>query len=73
MLRELWSALLRRALASGARSADHERVFFQLSGFTLRPGFGYPLDDWRAEQTFGLFKDLVQFHAEKPVLDASSG
>jgi molecular chaperone DnaK (HSP70) len=63
VLRELWTSL-----HSGAtrrrRSADHERVFFQLSGFGLRPGFGYPLDDWRAEQTFRMFDDLVQFHAE---------
>lgn len=64
-LRELWGALFAGA-GKRRRSADHERVFFQLAGFTLRPGFGYPLDAWRAEQTFTLFKELVQFHAEKP-------
>ena len=37
------------------RSADHERVWFQLAGYTLRPGFGYPLDEWRCEQTAALF------------------
>jgi molecular chaperone DnaK (HSP70) len=65
VLRELWSALFSGA-AKRRRSADHERVFFQLAGFMLRPGFGYPLDAWRADQTFRFFKDLVQFHAEKP-------
>jgi hypothetical protein len=66
VLRELWSALYAGA-SKRRRSADHERVFFQLLGFCLRPGFGYPLDAWRCEQTFALFKDLVQFHTEKPV------
>ncbi|HZA50678.1 MAG TPA: Hsp70 family protein [Myxococcaceae bacterium] len=65
VLRELWTSLHSGA-ARRRRSSDHERVFFQLSGFALRPGFGYPLDDWRAEQTFRLFEDLVQFHSEAP-------
>jgi len=66
VLRELWSALYAGA-GKRRRSEDHERVFFQLLGFSLRPGFGYPLDDWRAEQTWKLFKDLVTHHQEKPV------
>ena len=32
---------------SRKRSADHERVFWQLAGFTIRPGFGDPLDPGR--------------------------
>jgi molecular chaperone DnaK (HSP70) len=66
VLRELWSALLAGA-SKRRRSADHERVFFSHVGYTLRPGFGYPLDGWRAEQTFALFDQLVQFHTEKAV------
>jgi hypothetical protein len=66
VLREMWGAL-----HSGAgrrrRSADHERVWFQLAGYTLRPGFGYPLDEWRCEQTAALFAPGVAFHKEKPV------
>ncbi len=64
VLRELWSTALAGA-TKRRRSEDHERVFFQLAGFALRPGFGYPLDGWRAEQLFALFKDGVQFHPEK--------
>jgi hypothetical protein len=64
VLRELWSALFSGA-AKRRRSPDHERIFFHLLGFTLRPGFGYPLDPWRAEQCFRLFNDKVQFHTEK--------
>jgi hypothetical protein len=66
LLRELWSTLFAGA-KTRRRSADHERVFFQLLGYSLRPGFGYPLDEWRCEQTFRLFADSVNFHAEQPV------
>lgn len=64
VLRELWTALFAGA-SKRRRSADHERVFFHLLGYALRPGVGYPLDAWRAEQTFTLFKDAVQHHAEQ--------
>jgi molecular chaperone DnaK (HSP70) len=66
LLRELWSALYANA-KNRRRSADHERVFFQLAGYSLRPGFGYPLDEWRCEQTFRLFAEGVRFHDEQPV------
>ena len=66
LLRELWSTLYAGA-SRRRRSADHERVFFQLAGYSLRPGFGYPLDEWRCEQTFLLFNHSVKFHAEQPV------
>lgn len=65
LLREMWSALFAGA-SKRRRSADHERVFFQLLGYSLRPGFGYPLDGWRSEESFRLFKDLLTFHQEKP-------
>jgi molecular chaperone DnaK (HSP70) len=66
LLRELWSALHAGA-GRRRRSADHERVWFQLTGYTLRPGFGYPLDEWRSEQTAKLFAQGLGFHKEKPV------
>jgi len=66
LLRELWSALHAGA-GRRRRSADHERVWFQLTGYTLRPGFGYPLDEWRCEQTAALFAQGVASHKEKPV------
>ncbi|OJT23071.1 molecular chaperone DnaK [Archangium sp. Cb G35] len=66
VLRELWSTLFAGA-SKRRRTADHERVFYSLTGYTLRPGFGYPLDHWRAEQTFTLFEPLVQHHTEKSV------
>jgi molecular chaperone DnaK (HSP70) len=66
VLRELWATLLACA-GKRRRSAEHERIFFQLFGFTLRPGFGYPLDEWRCEQSARLFAEGVQFHQEKIV------
>ena len=65
-LRELWSVLFAGA-GRRRRSAEHERVFFQLLGYSLRPGFGYPLDDWRCEETAKLFSESIQFHSDKAV------
>jgi hypothetical protein len=66
VLRELWTPLW-AGVAKRRRSADHEKVMFQLLGYSLRPGVGYPLDGWRVEQTFGLFKELLTNHGEQPI------
>jgi molecular chaperone DnaK (HSP70) len=62
-VREKWDAPLLRALFGpllhGARrrrrTLPHERTWFSLVGYTLRPGFGDPLDAWRMEQMWELF------------------
>ncbi len=67
--RSLWTTPLLRAmfttLLEGAkfrrRSESHERVWLSLIGFCLRPGFGYPLDDWRVEQLWNLYAHGIQF------------
>jgi molecular chaperone DnaK (HSP70) len=66
VLRELWTPLW-AGVGKRRRSADHEKVMFQLLGYSLRPGVGYPLDPWRVEQTFTLFKDLLTNHGEQPL------
>lgn len=66
LLRELFGSLLAGAKRR-RRSADHERVWFNLTGYSLRPGFGYPLDDWRTTQLWELFRDGVQFQPEAQV------
>ncbi|MDD1623716.1 MAG: hsp70 family protein [Methylococcaceae bacterium] len=43
------------------RSENHERVWLSLTGFCLRPGFGYPLDDWRVEQLWKSYPQGIQF------------
>jgi molecular chaperone DnaK (HSP70) len=60
LLRELFSALW-DAAAKRRRSAAHERVWFNLVGYSLRPGFGYPLDDWRVRELWSIYRQGVQF------------
>ena len=59
LLRQLFDALLARARGRH-RSVEHERAWLNLAGYCLRPGFGYPLDDWRIEQLWPLFEHGVQ-------------
>lgn len=53
------------ALAPGRnarrRSPDHERVFWQLAGFCLRPGFGDPHDPSRIESIAYLAAERLAF------------
>jgi len=62
--RELWGVVFGGA-QKRRRSADHERVFFQLAGFCLRPGFGAPLDEWRVGELWKIFQPGVQYVTEK--------
>ena len=64
VLRELFGVLLEGAKYR-RRSEQHERLWLSLSGFCLRPGFGYPLDDWRVEQLWKLYAEGLQFVNEK--------
>ncbi len=54
VLRALWEPL--KDLRGGrGKSAAHEARWYNLVGYTLRPGLGYPLDDWRVKETWRLF------------------
>jgi molecular chaperone DnaK (HSP70) len=66
LLRELFGALWARA-GRRRRSADHERLWLNLTGYCVRPGFGYPLDEWRIEQLWSLFDDGIQYVNEGQV------
>ncbi len=71
--RDSWSSAVSRELfglvLAGSqkrrRSADHERIWFQMTGFTLRPGFGAPLDDWRVGELWKLHDQGVQYVTDK--------
>jgi molecular chaperone DnaK (HSP70) len=63
LVRELWAAL-HAGRARRRRSADHERVWNQLTGWCLRPGFGAPLDAWRAQETWQAFAEGLQYQGE---------
>lgn len=60
LLRELADTLLEGSKFR-RRSPEHERTWLSLTGFCLRPGFGYPLDEWRIEQVWPLYRQGLQF------------
>jgi molecular chaperone DnaK (HSP70) len=66
LLRRLFDALMERAKGR-RRSNEHERVWLNLAGWCLRPGFGHPLDEWRIEQLWALFEAGVQYHKDSQV------
>jgi molecular chaperone DnaK (HSP70) len=67
--RSTWSTELARELfdvvapkhRARRRSEDHERVYWLLSGYCLRPGFGHPLDSRRIALLEPLFHQGLQF------------
>jgi molecular chaperone DnaK (HSP70) len=61
--RALFDALIPEPRAR-KRSLDHERVFWQLAGFCLRPGFGHPLDPERAAAIARLVPEKLTFPDE---------
>lgn len=53
-LRAVWEELKQQRERRG-RSAAHEARWLNLAGFSLRPGFGYALDDWRVKEAWRVF------------------
>lgn len=66
LLRRLFDAVMERAKGR-RRSAEHERVWLNLAGWCLRPGFGHPLDEWRIEQLWDLFPPGAQYVKDSQV------
>ena len=60
--RSLFDALA-EGRAARRRSEDHERVFWMLAGYSLRPGFGAPLDEQRIAQLVPLFEAGIAANA----------
>ena len=60
LLRALHAELL-ACIKNRRRSVHHERIWISLSGFCLRPGYGYPLDDWRCEQMWAIYQHGLQY------------
>jgi molecular chaperone DnaK (HSP70) len=58
--REIFDAVF-RGHKSRRRSLDHERTFWQLAGFCLRPGVGDPGDAARVAGLFKLFPEKLTF------------
>lgn len=64
ILRGLWEPLLKQA-PNRKLSLDHESRWWNLAGFLLRPGFGYPMDDFRLKEFWKII--LNDFKAAKSV------
>jgi hypothetical protein len=70
--REQWTLELTRQLfdcvgpkhKARNRSLDHERLYWMLSGYLLRPGFGHPLDRTRITQLAPIFAQGLAFPDE---------
>jgi molecular chaperone DnaK (HSP70) len=58
LLRAFWEIILEQ---QSCRSVDpvYEARWLNLLGFSLRPGYGYAIDDWRIKQTWLLFQKGV--------------
>ena len=55
LLRNFWEALVEME-PGRRRSAEHETRWLYLFGFSLRPGYGLAVDDWRVAQTWRLLQ-----------------
>ena len=64
--RELWSILWSRRQKRAA-TPEHELTWYRFAGWTLRPGFGAPLDDWRIGEMWTLFEKGPVHDTEKAV------
>ncbi len=61
LLREIWQELFEQE--SGRRlSEEHEARWIWLAGFTLRPGYGLAVDDWRTAQMWKLVQTKRHFN-----------
>lgn len=54
VLRACWKTLM-DAAAARTLSAQHEQRWLNLTGYSLRPGTGFALDDWRVAETWKLY------------------
>lgn len=61
LLRTFWDALL-ESEAGRRRGAEYEQRWLYLLGFSLRPGQGLALDDWRVAQTWKLLQGKRLHH-----------
>jgi len=59
-IRRLADRMVERS-AGRRQSAAREMRWLNLCGFCLRPGFGFPGDDYRIEQTRRLYAEALQF------------
>jgi len=54
VLRKLGELLL-KVREARRKSAAHDARWMNLAGYALRPGFGYPMDDWRLKELWKIW------------------
>ena len=62
LLRRIWEALMELE-AGRRRSATHEARWLNLLGYSLRPGYGLAVDDWRVAETWRTVQGKLAHHA----------
>ncbi|OCH12295.1 Hsp70 family protein [Aliivibrio sp. 1S128] len=71
--RESWDLITSRELATALldskkrrrRSDKHEQNWLKMTGFALRPGFGYPADEWKISQAWETYQQGIQFESKQ--------
>jgi molecular chaperone DnaK (HSP70) len=68
LMRGFWETLAEPDVMAGLRlSLDHEARWLSLAGFSLRPGYGLAVDDWRVAQTWKLAAQDLAFPKNEQV------
>ena len=60
LLRHLWEALI-ESEPGRKISSHHEARWLNLVGYSLRPGYGFAVDDWRCQETWKLLQGKLAF------------
>ncbi len=71
--RDTWDLITSRELAMALlaskkrrrRSDKHEQNWLKMTGFALRPGFGYPADEWKISQAWETYQQGIQFESKQ--------
>jgi len=58
LCRRIWESLMEHE-PGRRRSLAHEARWINLVGFSLRPGYGMAVDDWRVAQTWGTLQGKI--------------
>lgn len=61
--RNIFDTML-ETLSARRRDESFEASWFNIAGYTLRPGFGYPLDDWRIDKISSLAAKWLQYNKD---------
>jgi len=69
LLREIWRFLADHS-DSRKLSPEHESRWLNLAGWSLRPGFGFPADDWRVQTTWRLVHNKLMHRSPASVSEA---